>query len=74
MPTTAILLGLVIAVSAAGATVVASELTETAAADPRPGLWQISGGLGPAAWKLNTQTGALYYCTRANACILVEDK
>jgi hypothetical protein len=74
MPAAAILLGIVTAVSAAAATVVASELTDTAATDPRPGAWQISGGLGPAAWKLNTQTGALYYCTRANACTLVEDK
>jgi hypothetical protein len=74
MPTTAILLGTLIVVSAAAATVAASELADTAATDPRPGLWQISGGLGPAAWKLNTQTGALYYCTRANACALVKDQ
>jgi hypothetical protein len=69
--TTAIFLGTIFALSTIAAGVVASELHETLTGNEQPGAWHISAGPGPAVWKLNTQTGALFYCTRAKSCSLV---
>jgi hypothetical protein len=75
MPTpTAILLGIALTAIAVTASVVASDFHASLADDAGPGVWHISAGPGPAAWKLNTQTGVLYYCTRANSCALVRDQ
>jgi hypothetical protein len=72
--TTAILLGTIFALSILAAGVVASDLHATLMEDQGPGQWHISAGPGPAVWKLNTQSGALYYCTRAKSCSLVADQ
>ncbi|HET6158766.1 MAG TPA: hypothetical protein VFE34_10510 [Dongiaceae bacterium] len=74
MPTTTVIfLGLLFTSSTIAAGVVASDLRATQADDPGPGVWHISAGPDPAVWKLNTQTGALYYCTRSKSCSLVAD-
>ena len=72
--TTAIFLGTIFVLSTIAAGVVAADLHETLTEDERPGAWHISAGPGPAVWKLNTQTGALFYCTRAKSCSLVTAK
>jgi hypothetical protein len=72
--TVAIFLGTIFVLSTIAAGVVASGLHETLTQDERPGAWHISAGPGPAVWKLNTQTGALFYCTRAKSCSLVAAK
>lgn len=69
--TTAIFLGTIFVLSTIAAGVVASELHETLTENEGPGAWHISAGPGPAVWKLNTQTGALFYCTRSKSCSLV---
>jgi hypothetical protein len=72
--TTAIFLGTMFVSSTIAAGVVAADLHETLTQNERPGAWHISAGPGPAVWKLNTQTGALFYCTRAKSCSLVAAK
>jgi len=72
--TTAIFLGTIFALSTIAAGVVAADLHETLIEDEGPGRWHISAGPGPAVWKLNTQTGALFYCTRSKSCILVAER
>lgn len=72
--TTAIFLGAILILSTITAGVVASDLHETLTQDEGPGRWYISAGPGPAVWKLNTQTGALFYCTRSKSCALVADR
>ena len=54
--------------------VVAADLHETLTQEEGPGRWHISAGPGPAVWKLNTQTGALFYCTRAKSCTLIAER
>ena len=72
--TTAIFLGTIFVLSTVAAGVVAADLHETLTQDDGPGRWHISAGPGPAVWKLNTQTGALFYCTRAKSCTLVAER
>ena len=72
--TTAIFLGTIFVFSTIAAGVVAADLHETLWEGERPGAWHISAGPGPAVWKLNTQTGALFYCTRSQSCSLVAAK
>ena len=71
---TAIFLGTIFVLSTIAAGVVAADLHETLREGEGPGAWHISAGPGPAVWKLNTQTGALFYCTRAKSCSLVTAK
>ncbi|HEV8390441.1 MAG TPA: hypothetical protein VGQ35_11395 [Dongiaceae bacterium] len=71
---TAIFLGTLFLLSTIAAGVVAADLHATMMDDGGPGRWHISAGPGPAVWKLNTQTGALFYCTRANSCSLVAER
>ena len=72
--TTAIFLGTIVALSTIAAGVDAADLHETLTEDEGPGRWHISAGPGPAVWKLDTQTGALFYCTRAKACTSVVER
>ena len=72
--TPAIFLGTIFVLSTVAAGVVAADLHETLAENEGPGAWHISAGPGPAVWKLNTQTGALFYCTRAKSCSLVTER
>jgi hypothetical protein len=71
---TAIFLGTIFVLSTIAAGVVAADLRETLSQDERPGRWHISAGPGPAVWKLDTQTGALFYCTRSKSCTLVTER
>ncbi|WP_162917020.1 hypothetical protein [Dongia deserti] len=72
--TTAIFLGALFVLSTITAGVVGSDVQDVLGENEGPGEWHISASPGPAVWKLNTRSGALYYCTRANSCILVANR
>lgn len=73
--TTAIFRGAVFVLGTIAAGVVAADLHETLTqGERRPGAWHTSARPGPAVRKLNTRTGALFYCTRARSCSLVATK
>jgi hypothetical protein len=75
MPTTtSVLFVLFLAIGAAAATVFASDLYAAKVPEPAQGVWHVAARPRPAAWKLNTQTGDLYYCTRAGSCVLIKDQ
>jgi hypothetical protein len=71
---TVIFFGAVLVLSTITAGVVGSDLQEALSENEGPGEWHISAGPGPAVWKLNTRSGALYYCTRSKSCILVANR
>lgn len=72
--TAAIFLGTIFVLSTIAAGVVAADLHESLIEDEGPGRWHVSAGPGPAVWKLDTQTGALFYCTRSKSCSLVTER
>jgi hypothetical protein len=55
-------------------TVATTDLHETLTQDEGPGQRHFSAGPGPAVWNSNTQTGTLFYCTRAKSCTLIAER